>query len=107
MNTQEQTNVLRKAIATYGVHAQIRQLHEEMGELMQAINKMYRINAVTDFGISKPSPAATAEFCITYNNLIKEIADVQNALEQIKLMTDPEQVEFVRIRQIERLNENL
>jgi NTP pyrophosphatase (non-canonical NTP hydrolase) len=57
------------AVKKYGHDAQIGQLHEEIGELMQAINKYNR----------NPS-------LITHSNVSEEIADVEIMLEQLKVI---------------------
>ena len=78
MNTQ----ILKKAIETYGEEPQIRQCMEECAELIQAINKHKRAQ-----GSLKEE-----RYNIAFDNLLEEIADVEIMLEQIKhLLEIPEE----------------
>lgn len=79
----------------YGYEAQSRQLIEEMAELTQAINKLWRKNGngqntyETNFG------------CL--QNIFEEIADVEVVLEQIKHLLDCHgEVENVKKYKIDR-----
>ena len=64
-------SIYQRAVDVFGEEAQIGQLHEEMGELMQAINKHKRYQ--TD---------------ITRDNIIDEIVDMIIMCEQMKCMFD-------------------
>jgi len=68
---QEYRPVLKEAIKKWGNQSQLNMLHEEIGELMQAINKF---NRKGDYQ--------------SRDNLHEEIADVEIMLEQLKLMID-------------------
>ncbi len=82
---------LRQAIKQWGKDAQIDMLHEEIGELLQAINKHKR--------------KGTDE---TITNLIEEIADVEILLEQLKLMINGHAgVEVFKIEKLQRLQKRL
>lgn len=74
-----------KQIATaYGYDAQSRQCIEEMAELTQAINKLWRkeikCRYVAGDKIEWDKESAA------YSNVIEEIADVEIMLEQMKVM---------------------
>ena len=90
----EYRNILKGAIKKWGKQSQINMLHEEIGELLQAINKFLR----------KPQDWNTRD------NLCEEIADVEIMLEQLKLIIggNPRAGIHVHKRQkLERLKERL
>lgn len=73
----EDKNPIRYIADHYGYEAQSRQLIEEMAELTQAINKMWRIDATDCEKMSSDRAEA-------YRHIVEEIADVEICLEQIK-----------------------
>ncbi|TDD77102.1 MazG nucleotide pyrophosphohydrolase domain-containing protein [Flavobacterium caseinilyticum] len=75
MNENKVRQTLQEAIHLWGNDAQIKLLHEEIGELMQAISKQNR----------KPNPE-------NFSHLCEEIADVKIMLSQLELITDPDAV---------------
>lgn len=84
------TRILKKAIETYGVEAQLRMAFEEMAELTQAICKSLR-------GVDN------------LNNVVEEIADVEIMLAQIKMIYDIEQweIDMKKKEKLLRLSEKL
>ena len=70
---------LRTIADHYGYEAQSRQLIEEMAELTQAINKLWRID-------SKKSEITWnySDHVEAYKHIIEEVADVEICLEQVK-----------------------
>lgn len=72
---------LRLIADNYGYEAQSRQLIEEMAELTQAINKMWRVDAAHCEKTVKPHIEA-------YKHIVEEIADVEICLEQVKWLLD-------------------
>lgn len=72
---------MRKKLRTiadhYGYEAQSRQLIEEMAELTQAINKMWRID-------NAKCEKVNFDHIEAYRHIVEEIADVEICLEQIK-----------------------
>lgn len=99
MQKKEKMNksILRRAIDTYGVRAQMRQTIEEMAELTQAICKIWRVDR------SEPlkEPRKVLE------NLVEETADCLIMLEQMKLILDSDDVNEVIEAKIKRLEERL
>lgn len=84
-----ETEVLQRALDTYGSLPQIVMVFEEMSELQKELCKYLR---------GKYSPASIAE----------EIADVEIMLEQMKMLfCCTEDVRSVRKRKVERLKERL
>ena len=82
-----------KAIAKWGANKQTDMLHEEIGELLQAVNKHKRKNSLDN-----------------RENLLEEIADVEIMLEQQKLMiagAAHSAVEAYKERKLQRLTEKL
>lgn len=88
---------IRQIADTYGYEAQSRQLIEEMAELTQAINKMWRVDATHCEKTDKSHIEA-------YKHIIEEIADVEICLEQVKwlLNVDESVLEEWKVMKIER-----
>jgi NTP pyrophosphatase (non-canonical NTP hydrolase) len=102
--TPEQRAILACAIKQYGEANQIDMLHEEMGELMQAINKFKR---KCNLPALYPSQKDTVEYCKLYFDVCSEIADVKIMIEQLEFMFDYQAVQLSVDRKIERLKERL
>jgi len=87
MKTKE---ILQKAINEYGIVDQIGMCHEEIGELLQAINKVSRMRGITHKEILHPSKFSGGEtkYSLAYYNLCSEVADVKIMIEQLTLMLD-------------------
>lgn len=84
-----ETEVLQRALDTYGSALQIAMVFEEMSELQKELCKYLR---------GKYSPA----------NIAEEIADVEIMLEQMKMLfCCADEVRDVRRRKVERLKERL
>ena len=84
-----ETEVLQRALDTYGYDLQIMMVLEEMSELQKELCKYLR---------GKYSPA----------NIAEEIADVEIMLEQMKMLFFcSDEVRDVRRRKVERLKERL
>ena len=95
MNTlfEKHRKTMFEAISKWGENKQTDMLHEEIGELLQAINKHKRKNSLEN-----------------RENLLEEIADVEIMLEQLKLIvagSAHSAVEDYKERKLERLREKL
>jgi NTP pyrophosphatase (non-canonical NTP hydrolase) len=88
--SKEQTEVLQKALDTFGIDKQLDIAIEEMAELTKAIIKHRRY--------------ATRE---TYENLCEETADVAIMIEQIFLSTRCDDVAKYAVEKINRLKQRL
>ncbi len=86
--------LLLEIIEHYGIENQMMQCIEEMGELIQAINK-YRRSEFSDSCID------------AYNQVIEEIADVQIMIEQMRLMFNGDDVDKVIAEKLERMRGRL
>lgn len=88
---------LRNIANHYGYEAQSRQLIEEMAELTQAINKMWRIDATK-------CEKTNSDRVEAYKHIIEEIADVEICLEQVKWLLDIDEsvLEEWKVMKIER-----
>ena len=85
----DESEVLQRALDTYGSLPQIVMIFEEMSELQKELCKYLR---------GKYSPA----------NIAEEIADVEIMLEQMKMLfCCADEVRDVRRRKVERLKERL
>ena len=87
LTAHERAVIIWRAVKTYGNIAQIGMLHEEMGELMVAINK-YKRAGYTDEAVA---------------HVREEIADVQIMLDQMRILFGPteeiEQAKLLRLRE--------
>ena len=88
------TDVLKRAITTYGKEEQMMMMVEEAAELIQAINKVRR--AKND-----------AEEIRAMEHLAEEVADCFIVLMQIKLMVCKKRVDEILNYKMNRLKENL
>lgn len=88
--TEEQQEIMLKALNKYGVAAQDDIAIEEMSELTKAIIKVRRYNNSD-----------------TYENLCEELADVFIMCEQILMSLDKDKVQSYIDAKLERLNERL
>ena len=86
--------ILRKAIDTYGIEAQMMQCIEEMAELIQAINKYFRANT-------------NEEMAKAYVSVIEEISDVQIMLEQMRIVFGDKAVDEQITAKLGRLEKRL
>ena len=76
----------------YGYEAQSNQLVEECAELIQAVNKYRRVE--TGLG----QPVAEDKKAIARDNLVKEIADVELMLEQVKYLLQIPEDELLAVK---------
>ena len=88
------TDVLKRAITTYGKEEQMMMMVEEAAELIQAINKVRR--AKND-----------AEEIRAMEHLAEEVADCFIVLMQMKLMVCKKRVDEILNYKMNRLKENL
>lgn len=72
----EPVDIYQRAVDTFGEEAQIGQLHEEMGELMQAINKRSRSNE------------GTSTMSAHQYNVVEELVDLTIMCEQMRCIFD-------------------
>lgn len=88
--TEEQNNIMLKALKKYGVDAQDDIAIEEMSELTKAIIKNRRYKTFA-----------------TLESIYEELADVYIMLEQITMSLDEDRVQSYVNSKLERLNERL
>lgn len=88
------SEILRKAIGTYGKGPQTLKCIEEMGELLQAISKY-------QFSNGKEGERKALE------NLQEEIADCCIMLEQMKMMYGEKEITKKILEKAERLNNRM
>ena len=90
-------SIYQRAVDTFGEEAQIGQLHEEMGELMQAINKHKRCGDVM-------SSTRNAKVY----NILEEIADVEIMCTQMRCIYDFEGMcDSVKASKLDRLENEI
>jgi hypothetical protein len=108
MTENNHKHVLNKAIEAFGVSVQYDMLTEEIGELLQAFNKLKRKTKLIGFNtIQKPGPETPICEAMLYHNLCSEINDVQIVLDQFKSILCQETLSIERDRKISRLEERL
>lgn len=94
---------IRKIAKFYGYDSQSRQCIEEMSELTQAINKYWRNVLKRGKYPYNPWDGYMPDDCIEYENMVKEIADVQIMLDQMKfLLSASDEVNRVMEKKIKR-----
>lgn len=88
---EERTDLLTRAIRTYGEPAQIDMAIEEMAELTKALCKARRAQA-------------GAEAVAAVENVVEEMADVQIMLDQLRIIfhNSAELVEEEKLKRLER-----
>jgi NTP pyrophosphatase (non-canonical NTP hydrolase) len=103
------SSVYEDAIKTFGIVNQLDMVDEECGELIQAINKIRRLNGIDSISntIKKPDNNSTIKYSLTYNSLCGEVADAIIVIEQLKCMLDTETIELIKDRKIERLKNKI
>lgn len=89
-------NRIIKIAEHYGYESQSNQLVEEMGELLQAMNKFWRAMKSETPGARVNPVNMTSRHAL--HNMAEEIADVGICLEQVAVLTGTER-EVMRIRE--------
>jgi NTP pyrophosphatase (non-canonical NTP hydrolase) len=86
---------IRKIAEHYGYESQSHQLTEKMGELLQAMNKFYRLLKMQEG--AKVSPVKLTPIAALHA-IAEEIADVTICLEQVAVLTGLER-EVMRVKE--------
>ena len=94
-NSEEQRNICKKAVESYGEISQMIKATEEMGELIRAISRVILQQGESDVQIE--------------SNYNEEIADVAIMLEQLKYTRHYKQelVDFWKEEKLKRLERNV
>ena len=94
-NSEEQRNICKKAVDSYGEISQMIKATEEMGELIRAISRVILQQGESDAQIE--------------SNYNEEIADVAIMLEQLKYTRHYKQelVDFWKEEKLKRLERNV
>lgn len=102
------TETLKRNTVKHGVVFQLEMLTEEIGEVLQAVNKVRRLGGMDiDDCILKPCKETSVTYSLAYFGLCGEVADLKITLKQIELLLDEEAINISIERRIERLKENL
>lgn len=101
----EQSEVLHKAIETFGINEQIEMVIEECSELIQALQKLKR--AKFSIYLGEIPKNKTAKQALVYANLCSEIADVKIMISQCEIMFNKDMIDISVDRKIERLKKRL
>jgi len=100
-----ESEILQKAIDTYGIDAQLEMVVEECSELIHAIQKLKRQKYSIYAG--KRPVDRTVNDTLAYDAVCSEIADVQILIDQMMTVFDKETINVCRERKIKRLEERL
>jgi len=84
---KKEQEIYKKALELWGEQFQIMMAIEEMAELMQKLSQYYRQNRI-----------------VSQDDVLKEIADVEILLNQLKLIFDDEDYQSFRFIKQEKLN---
>jgi NTP pyrophosphatase (non-canonical NTP hydrolase) len=101
------TEVLERAIDQYGLLKQTDMATEEVGELLQSINKLKRVTPEGVPLFSRPTKDSSIKYCLAYWGLCSEIADVKILMYQLETMMCKEAVDLSIERKIDRLEDRL
>lgn len=99
--------LLSAVIETFGAKNQLDMVVEEIGELLQAMNKIKRGGGLTDAGYKKPTEGTPQSQCMLYHELCGEVADMKIMIMQMELMLDPANIQLIMERKLERLAQRL
>lgn len=105
MDQQQEKEILNSVIRKYGMFHQFDMLTEEVGELLQAINKVKRKLKINDIKFSVPDNCDSIEYCLAYWGLCSEVADVKILIRQMELMLNKEAIDLSYERKLLRLKE--
>lgn len=93
----KRNELINKIAKHYGFESQSRQLTEEVGELLQAVNKFWRYDLG---GGTIPLECAV---CRNQRNIIEELADVRIMLDQLAVLLECESmVEIMEMNKLQR-----
>ncbi len=107
MDQNKKHELLLKVIAAFGVIPQVEMAHEEMGELLQALNKLKRLTPKNEPFGTKPQAHHSIKYCLAYWNVCSEIADLKILLDQLTNIFSSEGVEISEDRKLTRLEDRL
>ncbi|HXU28138.1 MAG TPA: hypothetical protein VN698_12985 [Bacteroidia bacterium] len=101
--------ILQAAVALHGCPKQIDMLHEEIGELMQSINKLKRLGGVMEREIMHANKDLHngTKYSLAYFSLCGEVADVKIMLAQLENMLDKEAIALSENRKLARLADRI
>lgn len=96
--------LLKRSVQLWGIKQQIGMVHEEIGELLQAINKIHRMGGMQEWDrIMPPHKHSSVKYSLAYFALCSEVADCKIMLQQLENMLDKEAVELSEERKLIKL----
>lgn len=110
--TGNQIEILRMAIMKNGVREQLGMVSEEIGEYLQAVNKVARLRGIHRDVISRPIDMVgdndkLIKYSLAYYGLCSEVADLKIMVQQLELMLEQEAIDLAVDRKIKRLEKRL
>lgn len=106
MRAEDIDKILSEMIEKNGHWPQIEMMQEEIGEFLQAINKLKRTKKCND-KIHYPSKHSNTNYSIKYFNVCSEIADLEILLMQMKKIFCAEAIELTKERKLQRQKERI
>lgn len=105
IDTWEKKSLLNGVILHFGAISQLKMVYEEMGELLQALNKLDRATSSDENFGTQPKEHHSIKYCLAYWNTCSEIADLSIMLDQLKIIFSSEGVQISEERKLERLKD--
>jgi len=94
--TNDERETFKRALDRWGTEAQVNMLHEEIGELLVALNKLWRTNGAEERGACRV-------------HVVEEIEDVRIMLDQMLILmgATEHQADVERLTKVQRLRHRL
>lgn len=105
MDQYKKEQLLNNVINNWGVINQLKMVYEEMGELLQSLNKLDRLTPDGEPFGTQPASHHSIKYCLAYWNVCSEIADLGIMNDQLKIIFNSEGVQLSEDRKLDRLEE--
>lgn len=105
MEQTKKNDLFTNVILHWGVVNQLKMVYEEIGELLQALNKLDRLTPGGEPFGNWPQKHHSVKYCLAYWNVCSEIADLGIMNDQLKMIFNSEGVKISEDRKLDRLEE--
>lgn len=106
MKAEEIEKILNTMIEKNGHWPQIEMFYEEMGEFLQAVNKLKRTKKCND-EIHYPSVHSYTDYSMKYFAVCSEIADLEILIMQMRNIFCSEAIDLAKERKLERQKDRI
>lgn len=107
MYKEQEEEIITSAIDHYGFFGQFCKMSEEVGELLQAMNKLKSEYDKQVFTGVYPQDHYPIEYCVAYWNLCSEVADVKILIKIFEKMLGKDSVILAEERKLLRLEQRI